>query len=188
MPVTLGETEYIDPSTSNVIYKRHKNELFRYYGINDSLYSSMPRHDHFPFVPDPDFDWARGQLLKSKIFDKDGNLLKMSVNEYCIEDYHIDTMAFHKDLDIQTPTCDINGPIENNYQTFNSYTMLSGWSSLRSNKEYLIDPFTSFDTVVKETLYSYTNDHLLRKKCTLSSNGDTLKTIYTYSSDETNEP
>ncbi len=93
LPATFGEETANCDDGNNCIYNRTISERFSQWGLNPTVVES-----NFPFPPDPNYDWNRGQLIEEKIFNESDVLLKHTTNEYQIHEYNKINSLFVKDL------------------------------------------------------------------------------------------
>ena len=187
-PGTLEEKQAVyDIVSGRYIFERQEKKIQP--NFYDGTWYNNWYKDGYPFYPEPDFDWARGQLLKKEVSDENGNLLKRIENNYSYE-YETKKMkwkgskVYWSYSGINPTVCIYSIPL------WGEFTMLSGKKYLRESVEKTYNPEDNSKYVLEKTNYDYNDRQLLSQKRKLRSisNSDSLITIYRYSSDETAEP
>ncbi len=187
LPGTLEEKyACILLESGDTVYQKQEKRIR--WGYLHTIYFTDEYKDGYPYYPEPDFDWARGQLLKKEVYNEDGDLLKQIENKYSIQNYSKHLMKWkgqkiYFSYEISEFDCNESVP------HWGEYSMLSGWKALDTSIVKTYDPDISTKYVLETTFYDYNDSlQLLKTQCVLDSNGDTLKTIYRYTVDETTSP
>jgi len=173
---TLGDRFVIDEASGDTIYKRHTNILSIPPPGSIITYYDTSLFDHAPFIPDPDFDWARGQLLTKKVYDENHQLLQQEKNYYKIDNCGFDT-AWYKGRGLI-----VLGPHSGSYMmNYTTYLKLTGWKHLSGSANNTYNPEDTRVFITDSAYYKYNKFYqLLTEKGFVNNNGDTIKTIYHY--------
>jgi len=180
-----------DDTAGQYIYTRSKQKLYYYY--DNPSYPAGGYYDFCPSLPNPNYDWNRGQVLKQVTYNQDSQKVKEVINSYNIGAYSKSTATMH--IVTVTQICDDDGsPYGANMtyttQLFNDYTLLSGWKYLNKQDVYLFDPADENKFVKETTIFDYSNKiyKQLSKIQKTGSNRSVLTTEITYPYDYTVKP
>ena len=149
---------------------------------------STPRN--FPFAPNSNYDWQRGHLLSSKVYDNSEKLVQESLYEY----------GNYMPEEAVSPVSVYGIKLSHHYPVKSNKTSISSGFAFRGAKYALLTDVAK--TLVKETSitydlvddediaiiknYQYSNPHhkVLTKISTFKSNGDLVESNSIYPSNE----
>ncbi len=152
---------------------------------NDCIYISTGSYfvdngyaneDNFPFGENPNFDWVRGALMESKVYNNANQLVTKTVNEYTIKNYE-KIKAIKVGLARSYPLTYKYAP----------YYFLSGWKVLSKQTTTNYDVLNPGKQMQSATNYNYDNaDHMQVTKTTYTnSKGQVYESIAKRSKDFT---
>ena len=177
VPASFGVVNsHFDDNTNEYVYVRTQVGL-----LNETASNNINNKDYFPFPPNPNFDWNRGQLLERTDYNNQGNMVRKVVNEYEIKEHKKIKAIKAK---IYARHLRFDAVVEFAYK-YGKYYMLSGWKVLKKQTETIFDLYNPNSSVDVVTEYFYDNpDHLqlTRIKNTNSENTE-VTTKFKYAAD-----
>jgi YD repeat-containing protein len=156
--------------------------------------------DQYPFAPNPNYDWNRGQIRLENYFSEENNLTPIKTIEYEYQILNFEKVPGikviylgYKDLEVPGGCRDLYNaehitlPQYARYYTYKigKYDNLSGWKILKSKKEYLFDKLdnSKYTLFEQEFKYDSPQHHLITEEKTSCSDGEDITTNYTYPKD-----
>lgn len=160
------------------------------YNRTHSQSSSTQVHDrdNYPFAPNPNYDFARGNLLEEKVYNSTGQLVKYTVNTYSL----LTTDANIPALKCVFVDCNCgsgSGPGSQSADyTYAPYYIISAWYAPVQKTTKLYDPAVSSGSelsVVENYYYDNSAHKLLTRSTSTDSRGKTITSQTTYPQDYT---
>lgn len=145
----------------------------------------LSNSDQFPFPPDPNYDFNRGNLIEEATYDMSNKLVKKVVNEYTIENYlKIPALSVKRTFYVMR-TFEGTVILDADIYKYGKYYYLSAWHHLSKTTEYVYDQGNSNNAILnsKELFYNNPNHMQLTSTKEIDSKGNDITTEFKYPAD-----
>ena len=108
-----------------------------------------------PSIPNPNYDWNRGQLLEEKIYDESGGLLQKIENSYQVRNFTKIVSSAHKHT-VTLFDANTGNPITWKYASSKSYNI----SAFKYLDESILTEYSPTGNIVTTTNFTHSDNHI----------------------------
>jgi hypothetical protein len=151
--------------------------------VGGEIYSEaeyLYKNTNYPYAPEPNIEWALGELKEVNIYDQSSILKSKKVYNYTIKSLN----KVHGYITTSKAIFDRNMPRTESI-ALSKFNYLSICKVLNDETEYLYDPANASFSLSKTTNYEYnsTKHKFLTAQTTLDSKGNSYRNEFTYVAD-----
>lgn len=172
-----------DNSGINCMYNKSLTAIEGYIGdglsISHNAYNNL---DQFPFPPDPNYDFNRGNLIEESQYDVSNKLVKKITNEYVIENYIKVPAIMSKRIWYVIAYFGESATLLTDIYKYGKYYYISAWHHMSKTTEFIYDQGSSTNAIVNTKELFYNNpDHMqLTSIKEIDSKGNAITTEFKY--------
>ncbi len=182
-PATAGASSHIPDGYNISLFERDTKNIVLPEGCN---YNSL---DNFPYIPSTDYDWYRGSLKSSIVYNAKGDPVTETSYEYKLSSHYSETYGhvaamenheqllysnYHNGQNITVIDCKV--------VIWGSYKYISTFKHLKKQTVSRYDPNDATNKLTEETEYFYDNpEHMqLTEIKRTNSDGESRHTFFKY--------